>query len=165
MGQAKERSRPLEGDNVSFRDRDRRDFASGLMFIGIGAFFAIGAQSYPMGSAVRMGPAYFPTVLGWMLIVLGLIVFVRSFFLPGAPLPRINWRPLVFVLGSVFTFSLLLEVAGLAVTSLVLMIICAIGGWDLRWKEQFINAVLLTALNVGLFYYGLGLPFRLWPWS
>ncbi len=155
----------LEGDDVSFRNRDRRDFASGLMFMGIGAFFAIGAKAYPMGSAVRMGPAYFPTVLGWMLFILGLIVFIRSFFLHGEPLNRINWRPVIFVLGSVLAFSFLLEVIGLALTSLILMLVSAIGGWDLRWKEQIINAVLLTALNVGLFYYGLGLPFRLWPWS
>jgi hypothetical protein len=45
------------------------------------------------------------------------------------------------------------------------MILSALGGWDFRWKEQLVNAVFLTAMNVGVFYYGLGLPFKLWPWS
>jgi len=148
-----------------FRHRDRKDFNAGLMFMAIGAFFAIGAQAYPMGSAVRMGPAYFPTVLGWLLCALGLIVFLRSFFLRGEPLGRTNYRPLVLILGGVLAFSFLLERAGLAVSSLVVMMLSAAGGWDFRWKEQLINALFLAALNIGIFYYGLGLPFKLWPWS
>lgn len=150
---------------MAFRNRDRKDFDAGLMFIGIGAFFAIGAQSYPMGSAVRMGPAYFPTVLGWILVGLGLIVFIRSFFVPGEPLTKINFRPLIFILGSVAVFALLLEKSGLVVASLLVMMISAMGGWDFRWKEQLGNAVFIAALNIGTFYYGLGLPFKLWPWS
>jgi putative tricarboxylic transport membrane protein len=150
---------------VAFRNRDRKDFNAGLMFIGIGAFFAIGAQNYPIGSAVRMGPAYFPTMLGWMLVGLGLIIFLRSFFLHGEPLTKSNLRPLILIIGSVAAFALLLELAGLAVASVVVMIISAMGGWDFRWREQLINAVFLAALNIATFYYGLGLPFKLWPWS
>jgi hypothetical protein len=150
---------------MAFHNRDRKDFDAGLMFIGIGAFFAIGAQYYPMGTAVRMGPAYFPTILGWLLMALGVIVFIRSFFVHGEPLPNTNYRPLILIIGSVVAFGLLLDKAGLAVASLVVMIIAAMGGWDFRWKEQLVNAVFLTALNIGVFYYGLGLPFKLWPWS
>ena len=56
-----------------------RDFWAGAMFIAIGLGFMIASREYQMGSAVRMGPAYFPTVLGGMLGVLGLMVFVRGF--------------------------------------------------------------------------------------
>ncbi len=150
---------------MAFQDRDRRDFSAGLMFVGIGAFFSIFATHYPMGSALRMGPAYFPTVVGWILFVLGWIIFIRSFFVRGEPLPKTNWRPLILVLGSVVVFALLLETAGLVISSLLVMLMSALGGWDFRWKEQVVNAVVLTALNIGTFYYGLGLPFRLWPWS
>jgi len=150
---------------MAFRNRDKREFAAGLLFIGIGAFFAIGARNYTMGSAVRMGPAYFPMVLGLILIALGLIVFVRSLFMRGEPLAPINWRPLLLVIGSVVIFGLLLEVAGLAVTSVVVMLVSALGGWDFRWREQLINGIFLGAVNIGVFYYGLGLPFKVWPWS
>lgn len=151
---------------MAFRDRDKKDFNAGLMFIGIGAFFAIFAQNYPMGTAVRMGPAYFPTGLGWLLVGLGAIVFFRSFFMHGTEAPsKTHWRQLMFILGSVVVFGYLLDKAGLIVASFALMVICSLGGWDFRWKEQLVNAIGMTAVNVAVFYYGLGLPFKLFPWS
>ena len=144
---------------------DKKDFSAGLKFIIMGGFFALWAQNYPMGTAVRMGPAYFPTVLGWILVALGLIVFGRSFVLHGEPLHKTNWRPIVFILGSLFLFAFLLGTAGLVIASFVLMFISAMGGWDFRWKEQLVNAAVMTAANVGIFYYGLALPFKLFPWS
>jgi Tripartite tricarboxylate transporter TctB family len=56
-----------------------KDFWAGLMFIAFGLSFMYVAQNYAMGSSVRMGPAYFPTVLGGMLAVLGGVVFLRAF--------------------------------------------------------------------------------------
>lgn len=144
---------------------DKKDFCAGIMFIFMGGFFALWAQNYPMGTAVRMGPAYFPTVLGWILAALGLIVFARSFVLQGEAMRKTNWRPLTLVVGAVFVFGFLLDKAGLVVASFALMFISSLGGWDFKWKEQVINAVLMTVVNVGIFYYGLGLPFKLFPWS
>jgi hypothetical protein len=57
-----------------------KDFWAGLMFIGFGMSFMLISRNYPMGSALRMGPAYFPTVLGGLMAVLGAIVLIRSFF-------------------------------------------------------------------------------------
>ena len=151
---------------MAFRDRNKKDFNAGLMFVGIGAFFALFATNYPMGTAVRMGPAYFPTMLGWLLVGLGVIVFLRSFFLHSEEPPsKTHWRQLGWILGSVFVFGFLLDKGGLVVASFALMLICALGGWDFRWKEQLVNAVAMTAVNVAVFNYGLGLPFKLFPWS
>jgi hypothetical protein len=154
------------GGHMAFKDRDKKDYYAGIMFICIGGFFALFAQNYPMGTAVRMGPAYFPTMLGWLLVGLGLIVFFRSFYLPGKEAPRkTNWRPLAFILGAVVAFAFLLDRAGLVIASFTLMFLCGMGGWDFRWKEQLVNAVGMTAVNVGIFHYGLALPFKLFPWS
>lgn len=159
---------------MAFHDRDRKDFNAGVMYIAIGGFFALWAQKieilgisgYPMGSAVRMGPAYFPTVLGAMLAGLGLILLVRSFFMHGGELPsKTHWRPLFFILGAACLFGFLINVGGLVIAALVMMLVGAFGGWDFRWKEQIISAICMTAACVGIFYYGLGLPFRLFPWS
>ena len=60
--------------------KNGKDFWAGLMFVGFGAAFVIIARDYPMGQALRMGPAYFPTVLGGLLVILGMATFVRSFF-------------------------------------------------------------------------------------
>lgn len=151
---------------MAFHNRDQKDFNAGILYICLGAFFAIFAKNYPMGSAVRMGPAYFPTILGWLLAGLGLIIFIRSFFLHTAAPPRkTNWRPLSLVLVGVIIFGILLDRAGMIVASFAVMAISALGGWDYRWKEQLINAVFMTAVTISIFYFGLALPFKLFPWS
>jgi putative tricarboxylic transport membrane protein len=150
---------------MAFRNRDKKDFNAGILYIVLGGFFAIFAKNYPMGTAVRMGPAYFPTFLGWMLAGLGLIIFVRSFFAHGEEPAPTHWRPLGLILISVVAFGFLLDHAGMIVASFALMFISGMGGWDFRWKEQLVNAVFMTAVNVAIFYYGLALPFNLFPWS
>ena len=151
---------------MAFRNRDRKDFNAGVMYIVVGGFFALFAKNYPMGTAVRMGPAYFPTVLGWMLAGLGAILFFRSFFMHEEEAPtKTHWRPLVAILGAACLFGVLIGPAGLVAASMVMMVIGSFGGWDFRWKEQLINAVIMTAACVGIFYFGLGLPFKLFPWS
>ena len=78
--------------------KNGRDFWAGLMFLGFGLGFMAVAQNYPMGSAVRMGPAYFPTVLGGMLAVLGAMVFFRAFISKFPhPLKVFTLRPLLLV--------------------------------------------------------------------
>jgi putative tricarboxylic transport membrane protein len=73
-----------------------KDFWAGLMFIGFGLFFAVWAlMNYQMGTAVRMGPAYFPAVLGGLLTFLGILVFIESFAMEGPAVPVIRLRPLV----------------------------------------------------------------------
>lgn len=151
---------------MAFRNRDRKDFNAGVMYIVLGAFFALYAKNYPMGTAVRMGPAYFPTVLGWMLVALGAILFVRSLFEHEKEAPtKTHWRPLVAILGAVVLFGVLIGPAGLVLASAVMMIAGSFGGWDFRWKEQLINAIVMTVACAGIFFYGLGLPFKLFPWS
>src|SRR5258706_4745787 len=159
---------------MAFHNRDKKDFNAGILYICLGGFFALwatnndflGISAYPMGSAVQMGPAYFTTVLGWMLAALGLIIFARSFFEHDADEPRKpNYRPLLLLLAAVCAFGFLLDTAGMVVASFALMYISALGGHDFKWKEQLVNAVFMTAVNVGIFYYGLALPFKMFPWS
>ena len=151
---------------MAFHDRDRKDFNAGVMYVAIGAFFAGFATNYPMGSAVRMGPAYFPTMLGALLVMLGLILVFRSFFVHDAELPsKTHWRPLGFILGAVVIFAFLIDRAGLVASSVVMMLMGSMGGWQFRWKEQAVTTVVMTSACVGIFYYALGLPFRLFPWS
>jgi hypothetical protein len=79
-----------------------KDFWAGLMFIGIGLGFVFVARDYPIGTAVRMGPAYFPTMLGGLMAVLGAIIFFRSFVSKElSPVRVFPFRPLVFLAGAV----------------------------------------------------------------
>jgi len=89
---------PKSAQDVEMKIKNGKDFWAGLMFLGFGLGFMVMAQNYPMGSAVRMGPAYFPTVLGGMLTVLGGMVFFRAFVSKIAhPLKVFAFRPLLLV--------------------------------------------------------------------
>jgi hypothetical protein len=151
---------------MAFHNRDKKDFNAGVMYIVIGGFFAGFALNYPMGTAVRMGPAYFPTILGGILIFLGLILAFRSFAANDAEPPtRIHWRPLLCIIGAACLFAALIGPLGMVIASAVMMLLGGFGGWDFRWKEQLIGMIVMPAVCVGIFYYGLGLPFKLFPWS
>jgi hypothetical protein len=152
---------------MSVQIKSKKDFNAGLMFMVFGAAFCIIARSYPMGTAVRMGPAYFPTILGGLLFLLGLIVFLEAFIVVDAPPKPTEYRGLLWILGSVVAFGLLIGPlnAGLVVASIVLVVASAFGGAEFKWREALISAAVLSASCVGIFYYGLGLPFRLFPWS
>lgn len=146
------------------RIRGPKDFWSGLMFIGFGLFFLVWAQSnYQMGTAVRMGPAYFPTVLGGLLAALGLVILLGSFAYDGHRVPRFNLRPLLLVLLACLAYGYLMRPLGLVLATAALVVIAALGGHEFRWKEVAILYVVLIVFSVLVFVKGLTLPFPLWP--
>ena len=141
-----------------------KDFWAGLMFVGFGLFFAIVAQvNYQMGSSVRMGPAYFPTVLGGMLVVLGAIVMFDSFVLRGEKVAKFHFRPLLFVMVSSLAFAYLLKPLGMVLASVALVFIAAFGGHEFKWKEVAILSAVLVIFSVLVFVKGLTLPFPICP--
>ena len=141
-----------------------RDFWAGLMFIGFGLFFVLWAlKNYQMGSAVRMGPAYFPTVLGGLLTFLGLMVLVEAFALEGPKVPKITFRPLILISVACVLYGYLMKPLGLVIATAVLVFVSALGGHEFRWKEVTILYVLLIVFSVLVFVKGLTLPFPLWP--
>ncbi|MCC6210608.1 MAG: tripartite tricarboxylate transporter TctB family protein [Burkholderiales bacterium] len=141
-----------------------RDFWAGLMFIAFGLFFLLVAQfNYQMGSAVRMGPGYFPSVLGAILAVLGGIVLFNSFLIAGTPVPKFHFRPVIFVLISGLAFAYLLKPLGLVLATIALVFISAYGGHEFRWKEVAILSAVLVIFSVVVFVKGLTLPFPICP--
>jgi hypothetical protein len=86
--------------------KNGKDFWAGAMFLAFGIGFMLVARNYSMGSSVRMGPAYFPTMLGGFLAVLGAIIFLRSFFSKNVnPLKVFTFRPINFVIGVVLAIA------------------------------------------------------------
>lgn len=142
-----------------------KDFWAGLMFIGIGLVFAIGAGNYPMGTAVRMGPAYFPKVLGWMVVSLGVLILLMGFLRDGDKPRAINWKIMGWILGAVVTFGLFIGPLnmGLVAATSAIVIMAAYGGYDFRPKEVIPLVIGLNVVTVLVFVQGLGLPFQLWP--
>jgi hypothetical protein len=145
--------------------RNPKDFWSGVMFAAIGFAFAIVVKvyEYPMGTASRMGPGYFPFVLGLALGGLGLLILVKSFATKGDAVPKFAWRPVFWILGAVIIFGLTVKHIGLALAIMVLVLIASLGGHEFRLREQLIAGAVLAAGSVGVFVYGLKLPFPVWP--
>jgi Tripartite tricarboxylate transporter TctB family len=141
-----------------------QDFWAGLMFIAFGLFFVVVALVYyQMGSSVRMGPAYFPVMLGGLMAVLGAIVLVNSLLVEGPAVAKFHFRPLLFIAASSLAFAYLLKPLGLPLASIALIFICAYGGHEFRWKEVAIMSVVLVIFSVLVFVKGLALPFPICP--
>jgi Tripartite tricarboxylate transporter TctB family len=139
------------------------DFWCGLIFLAIGVAFMLLAREYRMGTAARIGPGYFPTLLGGVLAALGLSITLPSFLVAGEPLPRVSWRPLLMILISILVFGLLLEPAGLAVAVAALVVVSGLADRELRLRESLALALFLVAFSIGIFVTLLGLPLNLWP--
>jgi hypothetical protein len=141
-----------------------KDFWSGVMFVAFGGGMAtIAVLHYQMGSAVRMGPAYFPAVLGAILAILGLVLLVRSVTLKGEKVPTFHFRPLLFILVACLAFAYTLKPLGLTGATLLLIFISAYGGHEFKWKEVAILYVVLIIFSVLVFVKGLTLPFPICP--
>ena len=141
-----------------------KDFWAGLMFIAFGGFFLVWALvNYQMGTAVRMGPAYFPALLGGLLAVLGLMVFIGSFALEGPPVPKMSMRPLLMVTAACVIYGYLMKPAGLIIATGFLVYISAFGGHQFKWKEVTLLYVALIVFSILVFVKGLTLPFPICP--
>ena len=145
--------------------RDQKNFWSGLMFLAFGAFFVGWAQQYDLGSAARMGPAFFPTMLGAMLFLLGGIVLIEGLVAetPDGKIEPFNFRALVLVLGAVVAFGLLLRPAGLIVALFVLIGVSAFGSHEFKLRDILLLSVGLSLLVYGVFIYGLNMTIPVWP--
>jgi hypothetical protein len=140
-----------------------KDFWAGLMFVAFGLFFMIGARNYDLGSAARMGPAYFPTMLGGMMALIGAIVFFRSFVVKGGSVSAIPLKLLFTITIALLIFGYLLKPLGLVLALALLIVVSAFAGYEFKLKEVLLLSVVLTILSVFVFVKGLGLPFPLWP--
>jgi Tripartite tricarboxylate transporter TctB family len=147
------------------RIRSPRDFWAGLIFIAIGGGFVLLAQQYRLGDMHRMGPAMFPTLVGALLVALGLIIALRSFALDGAPVPRFEARPIGVSLLAIVLFGIALHWFGLVAAVAVLVLVGAYAARDVRPLENFALAAVMVAFSVGVFVWLLGLPLPLWPTS
>jgi hypothetical protein len=143
--------------------RAPKDFWAGLMFLAFGVGFMWVAQNYQMGTSVRMGPAYFPTVLGGILAVIGIAIVVQSLATAGGPVPKFYFRPLILIVFAVVIFGILLKPLGLVLSLALLVGIGAFGGFEFKSKEVAILYVVLAIFSVWVFVKGLGLPIPVWP--
>lgn len=139
-----------------------KDFWAGIVYVCLGAGFALVARDYSFGTAIRMGPGYFPTVLGGLLACVGLISVARGITRSGEPLERFAWRPVFFVSFSLILFALLLTGGGLIVALAALLLAAPVAAQSFRYSVSgALAAIALIAFSAVVFVEALGLPLPL----
>ena len=145
--------------------RNPKDFWSGIMFLAISLATVVIAQEYPMGTAGRMGPGFFPAVLGWILAAISLVTLIGACTAEGEALEHFAWKDMFLILGSVVLFGLLVRGAGLACAIPALILVSAYGSAKFRWPAALMLAAGATVFCVLLFVKALGLPLPIvGPW-
>ena len=141
--------------------RNNRDLIAGLLFIVLGALAAVLARDYPFGTTMRMGPGYFPTLLGGILLVFGATILLRG--IRSGETVKGEWgvRPLAWITLSIVLFGFLLDRVGMVPATVVTLFAAAAAGREFRLKEVLLLAIVMTAFSVAVFSYGLKLPYPL----
>jgi putative tricarboxylic transport membrane protein len=148
---------------LDVRIRSPRDFFAGAIFLLFGLCAVLVGRDYPMGTALHMGSGYFPFVLGTLLLVLGAGICIKSLVIAGEGLESIGLRPLLLVLLAIGAFAVSVDTLGLVAATVLMTVIGAAASPESRWREVVVLTIALLGLSVGVFAYGLGLPFMLFP--
>ena len=141
--------------------RNNKDVLAGLLFLAIGVVAVLVARDYPMGTALRMGSGYFPTVLGGILALFGAYIMARGARRGDKVQGAWGWRPLACIAASMLLFGYLMPRFGLAPALIAMFFAAALGGREFRFKEVLALTAVMTAFAAGVFLYGLKLPYPL----
>lgn len=137
----------------------------GALFIAFGIFFFVELQELSMGTATKMGPGYFPTVVSVILIVLGAIIAVSALRSQGEPVGQIAWRGMLFILSSPIVFALTVRDLGFVGAIFITAMLASFASSKMTLVRALILSVCATIFTSLVFVKGLGLPFRLFgPW-
>ncbi|MDT7514825.1 tripartite tricarboxylate transporter TctB family protein [Rhodoferax mekongensis] len=154
--------------------KSQKDFFSGLMFMGVGVAFAWGASTYSVGTGARMGPGYFPLVLGVLLAILGIAITFTALVVEtedGDKIGKFAWKPLFFIIAANLVFGasigglpvIGLKPLGLIVGIYLLTYIASHAGEEHKFKEVAVLATILALLSYVAFIVLLKLQFPVWP--
>jgi hypothetical protein len=154
--------------------KSQKDFYSGLVYTIVGAAFAYGATSYTIGTGARMGPGYFPLLLGAILAVIGAIILFKSLVVEtptGDEVGSWAWKPLVFIIAGNLLFGILLgglpsiklPAMGLIAAIYGTTLIVSMAGDEFKLKEVLILGTVLSVMSYLAFILLLKLQFPVWP--
>ena len=154
--------------------KSQKDFWSGLMFSAVGVAFAWGATNYTIGEGARMGPGYFPLMLGILLTLIGIFIVFEALVVEtedGEPVGKFAWKPLFFIIASNVVFGICLggipklgiPALGLIVGIYALTFIASMAGEEHKNKEVIFLATFLAILSYFAFIVLLKLQFPVWP--
>ena len=154
--------------------KSQKDFFSGLMFLVVGGGFAWGATTYSVGTGARMGPGYFPLLLGILLGIIGAVIMFKATVVEtvdGDKIGKWAWKQIFFIISANLLFGVLLAglpsfgvpAMGLIVAIYGLTFVASLAGNQFHFKEVFILATILAVGSYVAFIWGLALQLPVWP--
>jgi hypothetical protein len=147
----------------SVQVRGLSELLAGLLFAGFGGCALYVGSDYPLGTAMRMGPGYFPAILGGLLVLFGTILAVRGLLVDGERPGNFALVPMLLVLASIGIFAVSVERLGIVAAVVLVIVVSSLASGEFRWKEQLGLNAIMVALAVAGFTWGLGLPFKVFP--
>jgi len=144
------------------RVKSPQNLGAAVIFTGLALVGLVYGRDLPFGSAAKMGPGFFPTILSLLILGIGLLNAFMAFTLEGPEIEKPHWRPLTFVCAAMMIFGLVINYIGLALSAALLTFIAAGARSDARWREVAVLAVVLGVFSVLLFVYGLGQSMPAW---
>jgi Co/Zn/Cd efflux system component len=136
------------------------------MFALLGVYIVVGGLQLGLGVPQRIGPGYFPLIVGGLMTCLGILLALQAALRAEPdeePMAFHHIRPLVAIIGPVFVFGLVIDFLGLFISVLVLVALSRLAEKELNLKSIVLTSVALAAIAAGIFVYGLGVPLKLWP--
>jgi hypothetical protein len=150
---------------MTIKSIDATDVIAGALFIAFGLFFGLQAFNLDTGTALKMGPGYFPLVLSGILILLGLLIMFSAINKAGDAIGAYAWRGMLFILPAPVFFGLTVRGLGFVPSIFITTIIAAMASLKMKLPAALLLAIALTIFSTLVFSYGLGLPFRRFgPW-
>jgi hypothetical protein len=154
--------------------KSQKDFFSGVMFTVVGVAFAWGASTYNVGNGARMGPGYFPLLLGIVMAAIGLAIMFSGITVEtedGEPIGKWAWKQVVFILGANLAFGVLLgglpsigiPAMGLIIAIYALVLIASLAGSEFNFKKVLVLATVLAIGSYIAFIWALKLQIQVWP--
>lgn len=154
--------------------KSQPDFYSGLMFLGTGTAFAWGSTNYSIGSAARMGPGYFPFMLGILMAIIGAVITFKALGTDSGLDDKIGswaWRPLFYIIAANILFGVLLAgvrsihlpAFGMIFAIYALTFIASMAQPDWKFARTFVLATVLAVGSYLVFVLALALQFPVWP--
>jgi hypothetical protein len=144
------------------RVKSPQDLGAGLVFVLIGVAGLVFGQDLAFGSAARMGPGYFPTLLSWLIIAIGLVLAIKSLATEGPAIEPLQFRPLLAILVAILGFGALIDRVGLAFSAAALTLVAACARRKVNLTETLLLAVGLALFTVLIFAYALKQPLPAW---
>lgn len=138
--------------------KNRIDFAAGLIFVGVGLLYGMMSLRLSLGSALEMGPGYFPLVLCGLLVALGGVILITSFSGgPGETFGKVPWRAVMMLPLAIVVFGAGLKYLGLLPSVFVSAFLASNASGGISMTRRVASSLALAIFCTLVFSWGVNL--------